>query len=261
MRKNGPPYPSANYLHPLSTVPILTSPLTTGGHMPQPRQVRSFSTSAAMMKQIEETAARQGISQSALINKALEKFFATNIARSAWETVSEDAWYNPKEFYTYSSDKQGHSTVIKLAVPKHVAGMVAEVVGSGVVPEYRTNQDLFRDAILHRAYQIGKWLGDEELIRQVTLAILESEEAKIAQERQDAEALMEITAANLKSALERGDTEWMKHHIKGRLEKSSSIPELYREEYVEMLKKFEVLAKQPRAKGKFKILDGGAAEG
>lgn len=210
-----------------------------------------------MMREIAETAERRGISQSSIINQALESYFATKLARSAWETVSDDDWYNPKTFYTHSSDKQGHSHAIKLLIPKNLAGQVARIVSTGIIPEYRSNQDLFRDAILHRCHQVGKWLDDEELLREVTLLILQSEETMIAQQKADAEELIAITRDNLEEAWRRGDTAWMKHHIKDRLEKSYSIPESYRDEYVEMLKKFETLAKQGRAKGKLKLVEEG----
>lgn len=211
--------------------------------MAQIRFSRSFSTSAAVIREIEESALREGVSQSTIINRAIERYFATKVTRSAWETVSEDEWYSDRNFYTHSSDKQGHSVSVKMQIPKNVAGQLSRVIGSGAIPEYRSNQDFYRDAIFHRAHQVGRWIDDGELVREVTMMILKAEEDQIAQQKKDAHDLIEVTQQNLEEALSRGDIARVRAHIKDRMEKSSSVPEAYREEYVGMLKKYLAMAK------------------
>ena len=196
-----------------------------------------------MMKEIEQTAAREGISQSSVINRALERYFSTKISRSSWETVSDDEWYNERSFYTHAADKQGHSIQVRMWIPKNLAGQVGRVVGSGAIPEYREPMDFYRDAIFHRGFQVARWIDDNELTREITMLILKAEEDMIAQQKADAETLIEATKRNLDDAIQRGDIDWMKAHIKDRLSKSLSVPEAYREEYVAMLKQYEQMIK------------------
>lgn len=211
--------------------------------MAQIRFSRSFSTSGAVIREIEEAASREGVSQSTIINRAIERYFATKVSRSAWDTVSEDEWYSPRNFYTQSSDKQGHSSPVKMQIPKNLAGQVSRVVGSGAIPEYRSNQDFYRDAIFHRAHTVGRWIDDAELVREVTMLIIKAEEDQIAQQKKDAHDLIEVTQHNLEDMIHRGDIARLREHIKDRLGKSSSIPESFREEYVGLLKKYEKMAK------------------
>lgn len=214
--------------------------------MPQIRFSRSFSTSSAMIREIEEAATREGVSQSTIINRAIQRYFATKVSRGAWETVSEDEWYDPKNFYTHSSDKQGHSAPVKMQVPKNLAGQISRVIGSGAIPEYRSNQDFYRDAIFHRAHSVGRWIDDGEIVREVTMLIIKSEEDMIAQEARDARDLIEVTQHNIEDWLQRGEIARAREHIKDRMSKASSVPESFREEYMGMLKR---LLLQSKARG------------
>lgn len=211
--------------------------------MPQARFSHSFSTSAAMLHEVKRVAQKNGVSLSAIINRALEQYFAQKVARTGWETTSDDEWYDGKNFYTHSSDKQGHSHAVKLAIPKNLQGQIGRVVGSGAIPEYRTPQDFYRDALFHRAHDVARWIDDGDLTREITMLILQAEEEMIAQNKRDAEQLISATRDNLDDALRRGDTDWMKAHISDRMSKSSSIPEAFREEYRMLLKKYLEMAR------------------
>lgn len=224
--------------------------------MPQIRIPKSFSTSPQMWATVSQTAKNEGVSQSAIVNKALERFFSTKVTRGDWDTISDDDGYDPKEFYTASEDRKGHDLQIRLRVPKNLAGLIGRVVGSGAIPEYRTQQDFYRDAMTHRAYQVAHWIDDGELAREITLAILQAEEDFISQSRRDAEQLMESTRSNLEDAIRRGDNSWVLEHIKDRYLKLSSLPEAYREGYTKMLAEFK-----ERASGKshpvLNVVEGG----
>lgn len=60
----------------------------------------------------------------------------------------EQRGYSEDRFYTNSSDVRGHSKMLRIWIPQ---GIDAQVYGAvNEVPQYRTVQDLVRDAILHR---------------------------------------------------------------------------------------------------------------
>jgi hypothetical protein len=81
-------------------------------------------------------------------------------------------------------------------------------------------------------------LDDGVLKKEVGVLMLLAEEDRVRQAREDAETLIEGTRTNLEAAYKRGDYAWMRSHINGLYNMTSSVPELYREEYVAMLDEF-----------------------
>lgn len=225
------------------------------------RVPHSFSTTDEMWEEVTSAAYRQGISQSAVINQALEQFFSTKITRSSWETVDEAAWYDAKKFYTYSQDKNGHSAQVRMWIPKNLAGQIGRIIGSGEIPELRTPQDFYRDALFHRAHVVSEWLDDGELRKEVGMMALQAEEDRIAQEQEDFNTLLESTKRNLETALERGDYAHMEEHLKSRWDHLSSIPARFRDEYEALLKSYQDRVRGER-KGRLRAVRGSrAAEG
>lgn len=85
---------------------------------------------------------------------------------SDWQLETGD--YSPKKFYTKSSDSKGHSDTIWLKVPVSLSSALAAIVQSRAIPEYRTSQDICRDAIVHRLhylYETGMIKGVESAMR------------------------------------------------------------------------------------------------
>lgn len=213
------------------------------------RRSQSFYTTENLSEEIKVAAQREGVSQSEIINRALGQYFSTKIVRSSWDTDDEGSWYDERKFYTYSEDKKGHSIQIRLWVPKNVAGQIGRVINSDQIPEYRSSQDFYRDALLHRAFRVAQWIDDGELQAEVGLAMMLAEEDAIKQMKADVEALVESTRENLTAAWERGDYDWIEKHVNERLEKSTSVPENLRDDYVRLLKGFKDRLEEVR-KGK-----------
>lgn len=203
------------------------------------RKTQSFYTTESLAEEVSKAASRDHVSQSAIINEALTQYFSTKVTRSSWDTDEESSWYSPRKFYTYSEDKKGHSIQIRLWVPKNVAGQIGRVINSEQIPEYRSAQDFYRDALLHRAFLVAQWLDDGELKAETGLAMMLAEEDAIAQTKKDVDELIESTRANLQMAWDRGDYEWLEKHINERLEKASTVPENFRDEYVKLLRIFK----------------------
>lgn len=194
-----------------------------------------MSTSEHLAAEVRATARREGVSISSVINQALEQFLQTKIARSSWETEPEAAWYSPQKFYTNTEDKHGHSSLLRVWVPKNLAGQIGRIVESGIIPEIRSRADFYRDAMLHRAHNIATWIDDGELDKEVRISMLLSEEETIIQAKKDSENLTAATQTNLEDAWERHDYDWMREHIADRREKAYVIPEAHREDFTDML--------------------------
>ncbi len=221
----------------------------------QRRKPRSFSTTNELWQEVTQAASREHVSQSAIISRALVQFFATKIQRSSWDTEDESSWYDIKKFFTYSEDKKGHSIQIRLWVPKNLAGQIGRVANSGQIPEYRSPQDFYRDALVHRAHVIAEWLDDGELKAEVGMLSMLAEEETIAQIKRDAENLIEATKENLEEAWSNGDYEWLEEHVNGRIDKASSVPEQFRAEYLELLKMYKSRLQQAN-EGKIRRIKG-----
>lgn len=64
--------------------------------------------------------------------------------------------YSPEKFYTHATDAKGHLSQMRVAFPPQIANEISKYVASGKYPDYRTAQDVIRDAVFHRL----KWLTD-----------------------------------------------------------------------------------------------------
>lgn len=76
--------------------------------------------------------------------------------------------YSPDNFYTRATDGKGHSELVHVKLPPHVASALAAIVQSRAVPEYRTTQDLIRDAVVHRLHYLrssGAAEGIDSIVR------------------------------------------------------------------------------------------------
>lgn len=223
------------------------------------RLVRSISTTHELWEEVTLAARREGVSQSAIVIRALTQFFATQITRSSWQTEDEGAWYDERKFYTYSEDKKGHSSYVRLWIPKNLAGQIGRVVNSGQIPEYRSSQDFYRDAMFHRAHQVSRWLDDGNLKTELGMAILIAEEEEINQQRKDLDVLLTVTRENLEEAWAAGQYDLLEERIKSRINKAGSVPEQFRNDYMDLLKGYQARLVEVR-KGKVRRMTRQRAE-
>lgn len=104
-----------------------------------------------------------------------------------WKT--DQASYDEAEFYTRSKDKQGHGVIYHVRIPDDLAGVLNYIVQSGKIPEYRTVQDIFRDAIVHRIHWISE---NEKRLREIDA--LKTIQVRIALENNTTRYLQELQA-------------------------------------------------------------------
>lgn len=214
--------------------------------MGRQRKVTSFAPTTELHDEIQAAARREQVSQNTIINRALEQYFSTKVARSSWDTEEESGWYDENKFYVYSQDKQGHSHYARIWIPKNLAGLIGRVVNSEQIPEYRSSQDFYRDALFHRAHKVAQWIDDGALKGEIGVLTLKAEEETINRMKKDAAELIEITRQNLQEAWDNGEYEWLDEWIRTRMERVSAIPETHRGEYAELLKTFAVRLKEAK---------------
>lgn len=202
-----------------------------------------------MADMIDGAAKAEGISMSQVMNRALYQWQQTTVQRNAWGTTDGQEWYDPKKFFTATEDRNGHSAQIKTWVPKNLAGQVARIVNSGMIPELRSSSDFFRDAIFHRSKQVAKWLDDGELLNEVDLHMMLADELAIAQQQKDVDALVSAMKSNLSAAMGRGDYEWLETYIEDREVKGAAIPPQLRDPYDSVLKEYKTELRKIKRRG------------
>lgn len=64
------------------------------------------------------------------------------------------------EFVFHATDKRGHHTTMRFALPVDMAQTISQIVEKGYFP-YRTKEDVIRDALYHRL----RWLEENKSIQ------------------------------------------------------------------------------------------------
>lgn len=86
-----------------------------------------------------------------------------NGAQSGTPGNPNDPWslssnsYALTNFYIRATDGNGHDSVIQTKVSPALLAQMQHVIQTRSVPQYRTNADIVRDALIHRL----RWLHDE----------------------------------------------------------------------------------------------------
>lgn len=73
----------------------------------------------------------------------------------------DDGWgvtddYDVNSFYPEGTDGRGHSDNFRVRLKPEIAGEIAALVASGLIPEYTTPSAVIRDSIVHRLH----WLSE-----------------------------------------------------------------------------------------------------
>jgi hypothetical protein len=126
--------------------------------------------------------------------------------------------YSPARFYTRSTNQFDHSQTVQTGFPREVMALVSKIVHAGVVPEYRSNQDFIRDAVVHRLHQIATFLDDPAMDYTLTIervqCILDQRAADIAALDRMAESIEDLAGraltdqnwANLREVIRQAET-------------------------------------------------------
>ncbi len=214
--------------------------------------VTSFRISTHWFDKVKAEAEKNNTSASQIYHRALAEYFGQKISNESWE-VDEGDFYDPNEFYTASQDKKGHSFHMRVNLPKPLGGQLYGLIQSAVVPQYRSVEDIARDALYHRVKQIARAIDDGELEATVDMAMLHAQELQITETAQHAEELIDAMQTNAAMMWQRNDAKSLKKFLAERRSVSDSLVEPYRTDYLAVIKNYEGrLAKEEKRKSKRK---------
>lgn len=150
----------------------------------------------------------------------------------SWQT---DTGYSPMAFYVTSVDEGGRST-IRVNIPTHIHAELTALVQSGKIPEYRTREDIVRDALVHRLETIQSLVGDVRLERAL---VAERRQADIDRRKRDMERAEQYVSSLeevLRTAHANGDFETLREAVE--LHDPAHLDEPYRSRAVHALELF-----------------------
>jgi hypothetical protein len=80
--------------------------------------------------------------------------------------------YSRDSYYIGATDSRGHGTKSYVNVPPQVKGEISALLASRSFPAYRTEADLYRDAIVHRLHDLSEMMKDGSPVASGRLEIL-----------------------------------------------------------------------------------------
>ena len=129
-------------------------------------------------------------------------------------------------------------------IPKPLAGELTALVQDRRIPQYRTIEDIGRDAVYHRAKQIARMADDGDLENAVDLAMMISDELAIVEREEQAEEYLGAVRANASRMVQRREWPALKRYLAEREGYASTLPSPWREELEEMVDDFRKQAER-----------------
>lgn len=139
--------------------------------------------------------------------------------------------YDPNKYYTEASDKNGRGDPVNTRIPPQIAGSIAALVQSGRIPEYRTQSDFVRDAVVHRLHTIGERIASGEIMRRVNMVAMLNEEIQLEKEKEAYDSLMALIDSRYTKYMSQGQHSKANIYIKGRLAEIDAIPDDLQTDY------------------------------
>lgn len=143
--------------------------------------------------------------------------------------------YDPEAFYTEASDKKGRGEPIQARIPPQVSGAIAALVQSGKIPQYQTQSDFVRNALVHQLHKDSERTKDEALRKIVTMVTLLNNAIRAARERDDYKTLMDLIQERYTELASSGKVEEASMYIKARLAEIDALPDRFQEDYEKRL--------------------------
>ena len=158
---------------------------------------------------------------------------------------SQGGGYDPDQIHTNSQDDHGHSIHLRVHAPKTWGAIMGQIVNSDSWPEYKSNQDIIRDALYHRLHWIDQQ-KDRSHNPHINQALARARlEQALHQDSVDAEE-WHLFSNNIQATLNRrladGDNTGIKEFIQAAIPAVESFREPYRTRLSEQLRNFWVRA-------------------
>lgn len=164
-------------------------------------------------------------------------------ARRNWKTT--DPSYSEDKFYTSSTDGQGHSSHIRVNVPPNVAGRVEALVQKGMIPAYKTRQDVMRDALIHRLNYIeDNFDVGEDLSRALQVQRAQSEVQAAKEEMNTNRNYVDSLKDSLHQAHREGNLTILHNLVSNATDQIDNLMEPYRSEVQTIVNQFKTYLKE-----------------
>jgi hypothetical protein len=164
---------------------------------------------------------------------------------SRQQLAAQSGGYDPDEIHTTSQDDHGHSIHLRVHCPKTWGAILAQIVDSAQWPEYRSNQDIIRDALYHRLNWIDEQ-KDRSHIPSIQQALARARlQLRLLQDAADAEewmAFSNMIQTTLNRRIAAGDYAGIKDFVQEAATAVESFQEPYRSQLSEQLRNFYVRA-------------------
>lgn len=156
---------------------------------------------------------------------------------SSWNTEGNE--YSASQFYTRSTDGLGNYRHQRVNVPPEMAARMATIVAKDYVPEYRTAQDLIRDAIHHRLQWLEKRINDGELEQVLSVERRRAEVERLRMEVEDLSRMVTESEQTLTAAAVAEDWPSLARALESITDHSNEIREPYAGRLYELVKRFK----------------------
>jgi hypothetical protein len=156
-------------------------------------------------------------------------------SKVGWDPVGGKGTYDPNQFYTSASDRQGHGKEIRTQVPTEVRAEISKIIESNIIPDYQTASDLVRDAIVHRLHTLQSKIRSGELQRVLNLTVLYHDNKRISDQREQFREMLQIIETNCTHYQTAGEHERLREYCEDMLNKAHVVPIEHRSRYIALL--------------------------
>lgn len=98
--------------------------------------------------------------------------------------------YSEDKFYTKSTDGKGVSETKYVKMPPSMIGEMGELIARRIIPDYRTDGDFIRDAVIHRLHHIAEMMNDGRLSAVVNRQVMLNENMRVMQDMEECQMIV-----------------------------------------------------------------------
>lgn len=113
--------------------------------------------------------------------------------------------YDKDKFYTKSTDGKGVSETKYVKLPPSIIGEVGELIAARVIPDYKTDGDFIRDALVHRLHEIADMRQDGRLMGVVNRQVMLNENMRVMQDMEECQMIITTHRDSFQKAQQLGD--------------------------------------------------------
>lgn len=151
----------------------------------------------------------------------------------------DDLEYKENRFYTHSTNRKGFKDTVRIPLPPNVLAQMNAIVQQRKVADYKTVQDLVRDAIIHRLKWLVDYTGDEEMDRAVDREVQSARMEQIRNECNDWMMVYSLNEEALYDLKAQGDKEGIEQLLEVMRQYAAGIRNPYQERFYLLIMRYE----------------------